>query len=144
MAGPDGYSPYPGSINQLLFELKPYEAKLRKTGGMMPESSGNSQASIVAPQADRWSNRTTGPATARSGSTGRISENQSGHSSAQTISFAAASMIFRTDAIASSWLTVRPALTSANPRWMPSMMARSVLRTVAVGLLGVMASAPMG
>ena len=37
VAGPDGYSPYPGSINQLLFELKPYEAKLRKTGGMMPE-----------------------------------------------------------------------------------------------------------
>ena len=37
VAGPDGFSPYPGSINQLLFELKPYEAKLRKSGGMMPE-----------------------------------------------------------------------------------------------------------
>ena len=35
--GPDGFSPYPGSINQLLFSLGPYEAKLRKTGGTMPE-----------------------------------------------------------------------------------------------------------
>ena len=37
VAGPDGYSPYPGSINQLLLALKPYEAKLRQTGGTMPE-----------------------------------------------------------------------------------------------------------
>ena len=37
VAGPDtgGFSPYPGSINQLLFELKPYAEKLRKTGGTM-------------------------------------------------------------------------------------------------------------
>ena len=32
-----GYSPYPGSINQLLFALKPYAAMLKKTGGTMPE-----------------------------------------------------------------------------------------------------------
>jgi len=37
VAGPDGFSPYPGSINQLLFALKPFEATLRKTGGTMPE-----------------------------------------------------------------------------------------------------------
>ncbi len=37
VAGPDGYSPYPGSINQLLFALKPYAKVMRQTGGMMPE-----------------------------------------------------------------------------------------------------------
>ena len=39
VAGPGegGYSPYPGSINQILFALKPFEATLRKTGGQMPE-----------------------------------------------------------------------------------------------------------
>jgi len=37
VAGPDGYSPYPGSINQLLFELKPYAKMMRQTGGTMPE-----------------------------------------------------------------------------------------------------------
>jgi UDP-sugar pyrophosphorylase len=37
VAGPDGYSPYPGSINQLLFALAPFESTLRKTGGTMPE-----------------------------------------------------------------------------------------------------------
>lgn len=37
VAGPDGYSPYPGSINQLLFALAPFESRLRKTGGTMPE-----------------------------------------------------------------------------------------------------------
>ena len=47
---------------------------------VMPASSGSFQAFIAAPQADRWSNRTTGPVIAPSGSTGRISENQSGHS----------------------------------------------------------------
>ena len=51
-------------------------------GAAMPVSSGSFQASIAAPQADRWSNRTTGPAIARSGSTGRGSENHSGHVSA--------------------------------------------------------------
>jgi len=35
--GPDGYSPWPGSINQLLFALAPYAAKLKQTGGAMPE-----------------------------------------------------------------------------------------------------------
>ena len=37
VAGPDGFSPYPGSINQLLFALDPYAAKLQQTGGTMPE-----------------------------------------------------------------------------------------------------------
>jgi len=32
-----GRSPYPGSINQLLFALGPYTAQLHKTGGTMPE-----------------------------------------------------------------------------------------------------------
>ena len=35
--GPDGYSPWPGSINQLIFALAPYAAKLKQTGGGMPE-----------------------------------------------------------------------------------------------------------
>lgn len=37
VGGADGYSPYPGSINQLLFSLAPYEATLRETNGKMPE-----------------------------------------------------------------------------------------------------------
>jgi len=37
VAGPDGFSPYPGSINQLLFALKPYKSMLEKMGGSMPE-----------------------------------------------------------------------------------------------------------
>ena len=37
VAGDDGFSPYPGSINQLLFALDPYAAKLQQTGGTMPE-----------------------------------------------------------------------------------------------------------
>jgi len=37
VAGPGGFSPYPGSINQLLFALKPYASTLKKTGGSMPE-----------------------------------------------------------------------------------------------------------
>lgn len=37
VAGPDGFSPYPGSINQLLFALRPYAEQLQKTGGQMPE-----------------------------------------------------------------------------------------------------------
>eukprot|EP00418_Pyrodinium_bahamense_P013529 CAMPEP_0179111318 /NCGR_PEP_ID=MMETSP0796-20121207/51989_1 /TAXON_ID=73915 /ORGANISM="Pyrodinium bahamense, Strain pbaha01" /LENGTH=608 /DNA_ID=CAMNT_0020809467 /DNA_START=41 /DNA_END=1867 /DNA_ORIENTATION=- len=32
-----GYSPYPGNINQLLFELKPFVAVLERTGGVMAE-----------------------------------------------------------------------------------------------------------
>ena len=36
-AGPDGFSPYPGSINQLLFALDPYKQVLDATGGAMPE-----------------------------------------------------------------------------------------------------------
>jgi UDP-sugar pyrophosphorylase len=37
VAGPDGFSPYPGSINQLLFALEPYARQLEKSGGGMPE-----------------------------------------------------------------------------------------------------------
>jgi len=37
VAGPNGYSPYPGSINQLVLLLEPYEAQLRLTNGSMPE-----------------------------------------------------------------------------------------------------------
>ena len=32
-----GFSPFPGNINQLLFQLKPYTAALEKTKGAMPE-----------------------------------------------------------------------------------------------------------
>ena len=32
-----GFSPYPGNINQLLFELKTYSAVLERTKGIMPE-----------------------------------------------------------------------------------------------------------
>mmetsp|Transcript_41249 Transcript_41249/g.124724 ORF Transcript_41249/g.124724 Transcript_41249/m.124724 type:complete len:822 (-) Transcript_41249:445-2910(-) len=32
-----GYSPFPGNINQLLFELEPYAAALERTNGAMPE-----------------------------------------------------------------------------------------------------------
>lgn len=32
-----GYSPYPGNINQLLFELKSYSGVLERTRGIMPE-----------------------------------------------------------------------------------------------------------
>lgn len=35
--GANGFSAYPGSINQLIFALEPYAAKLRETGGGMPE-----------------------------------------------------------------------------------------------------------
>lgn len=35
--GPDGYSPYPGSINQLIFALAPYAEQLDASGGVMPE-----------------------------------------------------------------------------------------------------------
>ena len=34
---PNGFSPYPGSINQLIFSLAPYATKLSETGGGMPE-----------------------------------------------------------------------------------------------------------
>ena len=37
VAGADGYSPYPGSINQLLLALEPYARTLERTGGSMPE-----------------------------------------------------------------------------------------------------------
>lgn len=37
VAAADGFSPYPGSINQLLFDLKPYANLMRETGGTMPE-----------------------------------------------------------------------------------------------------------
>jgi UDP-sugar pyrophosphorylase len=32
-----GFSPYPGNINQLLFQLKPYSEVLERTRGIMPE-----------------------------------------------------------------------------------------------------------
>ncbi|RYG63773.1 hypothetical protein EON64_15270, partial [archaeon] len=32
-----GHSPFPGNINQLVFELRPYTAVLEQTGGLMPE-----------------------------------------------------------------------------------------------------------
>jgi len=32
-----GYSPFPGNINQLVFEIQPYCETLQKTGGMLPE-----------------------------------------------------------------------------------------------------------
>jgi len=32
-----GYSPFPGNINQLVFQLKPYAATLERTKGVMPE-----------------------------------------------------------------------------------------------------------
>jgi UDP-sugar pyrophosphorylase len=32
-----GYSPYPGNVNTLIFELAPYAAALQATGGSMPE-----------------------------------------------------------------------------------------------------------
>ena len=32
-----GYSPFPGNINQLVFQLKPYNAALERCQGMMPE-----------------------------------------------------------------------------------------------------------
>lgn len=32
-----GFSPYPGNINQLLFQLKPYSETLQRTKGIMPE-----------------------------------------------------------------------------------------------------------
>jgi UDP-sugar pyrophosphorylase len=35
--GADGYSPFPGNINQLIFALPNYVATLRKTGGLVPE-----------------------------------------------------------------------------------------------------------
>jgi UDP-sugar pyrophosphorylase len=35
--GPDGYSPFPGNINQLIFALPPYAAVLARTGGLVPE-----------------------------------------------------------------------------------------------------------
>jgi len=37
VAAADGFSPWPGSINQLLFKLKPYAEQLAKTQGTMPE-----------------------------------------------------------------------------------------------------------
>ena len=37
VAGEDGFSPYPGSINQLILALGPYAANLKATGGAMPE-----------------------------------------------------------------------------------------------------------
>lgn len=35
--GPDGYSPFPGNINQLVFALPPYSQVLKRTGGLVPE-----------------------------------------------------------------------------------------------------------
>ncbi|KAL3919700.1 MAG: hypothetical protein SGPRY_005536 [Prymnesium sp.] len=35
--GENGYSAYPGSINQLIFAMEPYAAKLKESGGGMPE-----------------------------------------------------------------------------------------------------------
>lgn len=32
-----GYSPFPGNINQLLFQLEPYVDTLKETKGVMPE-----------------------------------------------------------------------------------------------------------
>ena len=32
-----GYSPYPGNINQLLFQLEPYLKAINRTKGLMPE-----------------------------------------------------------------------------------------------------------
>ena len=37
VAGSDGFSPFPGSINQIVFRLEPYVAQLKRTGGTMPE-----------------------------------------------------------------------------------------------------------
>lgn len=35
--GPDGFSPFPGNINQLVFALGPYVEVLKRTGGLVPE-----------------------------------------------------------------------------------------------------------
>lgn len=35
--GENGFSAYPGSINQLIFAMEPYAAKLKESGGGMPE-----------------------------------------------------------------------------------------------------------
>lgn len=35
--GPDGYSPYPGNTNELIFSLSDYAAELRRTQGQVPE-----------------------------------------------------------------------------------------------------------
>lgn len=35
--GPDGFSPFPGNINQLIFTLAPYIEVLDRTGGLVPE-----------------------------------------------------------------------------------------------------------
>lgn len=35
--GPDGYSPFPGNTNELIFSLPEYVAELGKSGGQMPE-----------------------------------------------------------------------------------------------------------
>lgn len=35
--GENGYSAYPGSINQIIFAMEPYANNLKETGGAMPE-----------------------------------------------------------------------------------------------------------
>lgn len=35
--GPDGFSPFPGNINQLIFAIPPYVEVLKRTGGLVPE-----------------------------------------------------------------------------------------------------------
>ena len=35
--GPDGYSPFPGNINQLIFKIGPYADTLKRTEGRVPE-----------------------------------------------------------------------------------------------------------
>ena len=35
--GPDGFSTFPGNINQLIFSIPPYVQVLEKTGGLVPE-----------------------------------------------------------------------------------------------------------
>lgn len=35
--GPDGFSPFPGNINQLIFAIPQYVAVLERTGGLVPE-----------------------------------------------------------------------------------------------------------
>jgi UDP-sugar pyrophosphorylase len=35
--GPDGFSPFPGNINQLVLKIAPYAETIQRTGGLVPE-----------------------------------------------------------------------------------------------------------
>ena len=35
--GPDGYSPYPGNMNEIIFSLREYEATMASSGGQITE-----------------------------------------------------------------------------------------------------------